>query len=127
MPWYYQMTGNLDGARLKCSARAHLRKEKNCWRWRLTDVRCDGEPDADWIHDAPDDTEDELRYQRAVCLEGTWWGLEYGLPGNGSCASTVEEEGGRLRRLEFKCEWACRGGGCVGEGHYRFQPQPVRR
>jgi hypothetical protein len=119
----FSMRGNLDQESLSCTGSAILTPLTNsyqqpCFQWSISDERCKGSKDADWLHqDSKIGT---------ICKISGEWALTHSLPGRGSCIPKVTFDARHnVNRIILDCEWRCRSSDfpCVGSATYRFEPK----
>jgi hypothetical protein len=129
----YVLDGFLDSKKLKCTGKALMEKDRDdprspCLVWTLTDVKCKGKGDADWVHagsKGPDGASGR------ICHKKGGWDYIDDLPGLGVCDVNEQEEPMPAKvsptkaKFALGCIWTCRGEGrssCEGAASYEFVP-----
>jgi hypothetical protein len=129
----YVMDAFLDAKKQKCTGKAVMEKDRAdakspCLVWTLTEVKCRGKGQADWVHDDPKDPNGASA--RICHKEGGWQYID-DLPGLGSCDVNEQKEpmpanvSPAKARFALGCIWTCRGdarSSCEGAASYEFVP-----
>jgi hypothetical protein len=129
----YVMDGFLDSRKRKCTGKAVMEKDQDedkspCLVWTLTEVKCKGKGQADWVHNDPDDPEGA---SARICHKKDGWQYVDDLPGLGTCdVNQVKEPmpaniSPAKASFALGCMWTCRGGSrsaCDGGASYDFVP-----
>ena len=127
----YSLDGFMRGKSKKCTGKAVMEQgqddEKSpCLEWTLSEVKCKGKGEVDWVHNEPADPNGS---SESICYkEGQWTFVsdpqkcdvvvnrEVGMPANVSAAKAS---------FLLDCTWPCRGGNrsaCDGGASYDFVP-----